>query len=144
MKTKNNVKKAILRSAAVVVSFVLISFTVNAQDFWKRLIENSSFNDIAIAMVETTNETELASAPAESLEAMYFENEVEPEMELEAWMTDYSKFNVEFWNEIEIEPEPELGVEDWMMDENLFQSETEVEGSMELEAWMTSEKVWDI
>jgi hypothetical protein len=38
MKTKNNVQKTILRSAAVIVSFVLISFTVSAQDFWKRLL----------------------------------------------------------------------------------------------------------
>ena len=34
-KTKNNVQKTVLRSLAVVVSFVLISFTVTAQDFWK-------------------------------------------------------------------------------------------------------------
>jgi hypothetical protein len=57
MKTKNNVQKAVLRSAAVVVSFVLISFTVSAQTFWKRLLENTGFSDIAIAM----------AAPAELL-----------------------------------------------------------------------------
>jgi hypothetical protein len=143
MKTKNNVQKAILRWAAVVVSFVLISFTVSAQDFWKRLIENSSFNDIAIAMVETPVEAKPVEAPAESLEAMYFENEVETEMVVEDWMTDNSTFDVNVF-QYEVELETELGVEEWMMDENLFQSEIETEGSLELETWMTSEKVWNI
>ncbi len=141
MKTKNNVKKAILRSAAVVVSFVLISFTVSAQDFWKRLIENSSFNDIAMAMVETPSETKLITAPTESLEAMYFE--IEPEMSLEAWMTDYSKFDVSTFNYTEA-LDAELNVEEWMLDEDLFQLENAVDASLELEEWMTADKVWNI
>ncbi len=95
------------------------------------------------SLFETSKEAELTNAPAESLEAMYLENEIEPEMEVETWMTDYSKFDVNTF-QFELEVETELGVEDWMMDENLFQSETEVESSMELEAWMTSEKVWNI
>lgn len=142
MKTKNNVQKTILRSAAVVVSFVLISLTVSAQDFWKRLIENSSFNDIAMAMVAAPSETKLISAPGKNLEATYFENELESELELESWMTDYTRFNVEFRYEEEIETE--FNIEDWMMDANVFQSEKELESSLELEAWMMSEKVWSI
>jgi hypothetical protein len=35
MKTRTNFRKAVVRSAAVVVSFILISFTVSAQEFWK-------------------------------------------------------------------------------------------------------------
>jgi len=142
MKTKNNVQKAILRSAAVVVSFVLISFTVSAQDFWKRLIENSSFNDIALAMVESPSETKPSTAPTESLEAMYFENEIEPEMTLETWMTDYTKFNVGFQYQEAIETE--LKVEDWMTSDDLLEISSDTENPMELEAWMTSEKAWNI
>ena len=63
MKTKNNVQKTILRSGAVIISFVLITFTVSAQEFWKKLIELSSFNDIAIAMIETSDKTKI---PADS------------------------------------------------------------------------------
>ncbi len=143
MKTKNNVQKAILRSVAVVVSFVLISFTVSAQDFWKRLIENSSFKDIAMVMVETNSETKLSTAPAESLEARYFENEIEPGLELEDWMTDYSNFDVNTFQYDEAF-DAVLTIEEWMLNENLFQPEREVEGSLELESWMTSEKVWNI
>ena len=142
MKTKSNVQKAILRSAAVVVSFVLISFTVSGQDFWKRLIVNSSFNDIALAMVETTNETELPASPAESLKAMYYENEFEPGMELEIWMTDFYTFDV--WSQFQVEADNEMGIEKWMIDEDLFQTEGELEEDIELEAWMTSDEVWSI
>ena len=56
MKTRTNFQKAAIRSAAVVISFVLISITVSAQEFWKKLLINSSFNEIAIAMVETDAE----------------------------------------------------------------------------------------
>ena len=142
MKTKNNVQKAILRSAAVVVSFVLISFTVSGQDFWKRLIENSSFNDIALAMVEAPGEAELAAAPAESLKAMYLENETEAQMEVENWMTDFYTFDV--WSQFQVELDSELSIEDWMMDEDVFQAVSETEEELELEAWMTSENVWNI
>ena len=88
MKTKNNVQKAILRSGAVIVSFILISFTVSAQDFWKRLLTNSSFNEIAIAMVETSGKTEAATLPAKhSADVFIFQNDMEPALELESWMT---------------------------------------------------------
>jgi len=140
MKTKNNVQKAILRSAAVVVSFVLISFTVNAQDFWKRLLENSSFNDIAIAMVDTPAKTETTT---ESLKAMNFETEKESQLEVEAWMTDYSNFDINLF-QYEEETEAGLGFESWMLDENLFQDEEDGEEALELEAWMTSNKFWSI
>ncbi len=93
-------------------------------------------------MVDVPSEAKHANAPTERLEAMYLETEVEAEMEIEAWMTDYSKFDVGF--QFEAEVESELDLEEWMMDETLFQSETEAESSLELEAWMTSEKVWDI
>jgi hypothetical protein len=86
MKTKNNVQKTILRSAAVIVSFVLISFTVSAQDFWKRLLEYSSFGNIATAMADAPEINETSIAPTEYPKVIYFENEVEAELELEDWM----------------------------------------------------------
>ena len=116
MKTKNNVQKTILRSIAVVVSFVLISFTVSAQDFWKKLLENSSFNEIALAMVETSPEKPDSDSKAENLNYAYQENESEPTLE----------------------------IEDWMLDEELFQVNENVELPLEVEPWMTSEKVWEM
>ena len=140
MKTKNNVQKAILRSAAVVVSFVLISFTVSAQDFWKRLLENSSFNEIALAMVETSNEME-TTEPTESFDFNLLEQESEQALNLEDWMMDNNFFGV---SELEVNEvnEKDLEVEAWMLDESLFNVEKNNGNEMELESWMTSDKLW--
>ena len=140
MKTKNNVQKTILRSAAVVVSFVLISYTVSAQEFWKKLLTNSSFNEIAIAMVETSDKTK-KSAPSETSDVtLANRNEVyEPELKLEYWMTNESYFGNSAIR-VENETEKALEMEDWMLDENLFGGEEEAEQPLELEAWMTADK----
>ncbi|WP_299584754.1 hypothetical protein, partial [uncultured Sunxiuqinia sp.] len=50
----NQSEKVLLRSAAVIISFVLISFTVSAQGFWKQLLTNNSFGQVALLMVEET------------------------------------------------------------------------------------------
>lgn len=143
MKIKNNVQKAILRSVAVVVSFVLISFTVSAQDFWKKLLENSSFNAIALAMVETSDEVEMRDYKTENFDFSILENETEPTLEMEEWMNDETYFDSFSFQLIE-ETETEMSLEEWMLDENLFQVIESSENPLELETWMTSEKVWKI
>jgi len=143
MKTKNNVQKTILRSLAVVLSFVLISFTVNAQDFWKKLLENSSFNEIALAMVEKTNDTSLSDSESDAFLLLLLEDEYEPVLEIESWMNDDDYFGVEYF-EISAEMENELELENWMLNDNSFQVEVNEEKPLELEAWMTTEKVWEI
>ncbi len=134
MKTKNNVQKTLLRWAAVFVSFILISFTVSAQDFWKRLIENSSFGNIAMAMVETKD------IPAKSSNKIFeVENETETSLALENWMTNESAFSVPSMN-----LEPELFPENWMFNKNVFLPDSNEEQTLQLEAWMVSESVWKI
>ena len=143
MKTKNNVQKTILRSVAVVVSFVLISFTVSGQDFWKELLANSSFNKIALAMVGTSNETSDSKSTTANFNLILLENETEPALEMEDWMHDDNYFGIA---EIQITEESEIGleIEEWMLDENLFQVKENAESPLELETWMTSEKIWEI
>lgn len=138
MKTKNNVQKTLLRWAAVFVSFVLISFTVSAQDFWKRLIENSSFGNIAMAMVETKD------IPAKSTYKVFeVENETEANLALENWMTNETTFSVPSMN-LEPETESEMLPEEWMFNENVFLPNSNEEQTLQLEAWMVSESVWKI
>ncbi|MDX1283801.1 MAG: hypothetical protein R3182_02250 [Draconibacterium sp.] len=144
MKTRNNVQKAILRSAAVVVSLVLISFTVSAQDFWKRVLENSSFNEIALALAVNSNNTDAATEPTESLNAMYYETETESALTLEEWMTDNTVFNVPAAFEYTEASDDYLEVESWMLNENVFQPQNEKDSSLEVETWMVSDKVWKI
>ena len=143
MKTKNNVQKTILRSVAVIVSFVLISFTVSAQDFWKKLLENSSFNEIALAMVETSKETADSKSATSNFNSELLESEFEPALEMEDWMNNENIFGVSSF-EIADEVENNLTLQDWMLDENLFQMEQKEEMPLELEAWMTSDKVWEM
>ncbi|WP_347838575.1 hypothetical protein [uncultured Draconibacterium sp.] len=119
MKTTNNVQKAITKSLAVIISLVLISITVNAQDFWRTVLENNSFSQIAMAMVDQS-EAGLPSADG------YYTNE----------MTAYAEY-------ANVEAEESLDVENWMTNENSFFTtitvETATESALEVEAWMTDE-----
>lgn len=143
MKTKNNVQKTVLRTGAVVASFVLISFTVAAQDFWKTLLTNSSFNQIALAMVESSKKSHAKASDTEANKATYiYENEYDAKLAVEDWMTNNAYFKPIVFQKIENETENELQVEDWMTNENLFATAHETETPLKLEKWMTSNKVW--
>jgi hypothetical protein len=141
MKTKNNVQKTVLRTGAVVASFVLISFTVAAQDFWKTLLTNSSFNQIALAMVEGSKKANKGASDAETKKATYiYENEYDAKLHVEDWMTNSVYFKPIVLQKIE--KENELQLEDWMKNEKLFATLHESEGPLKLEKWMTNSKVW--
>ena len=144
MKTRNNVQKAVLRSAAVIVSFVLISLTVSAQDFWKKLLTNSSFNEIALAMTETSEKPESKnSAEMNASSNFYLTEEKEDALQLEGWMINETNFSNSTFI-LEEETESKLNVEDWMMDESVFESNVVAEPELKVEDWMTSDKVWNI
>jgi predicted naringenin-chalcone synthase len=142
MKTKTNFRKAALRSLAVVVSFVLVSITVSAQEFWKKVLINSSFNEIAIAMVETSEKKSPANENSESAFWYAFDKAFDPALELEGWMTSESYFSSTF--SIENEIEKPLVLENWMLDENVFYSHEIHEAPLELESWMTSADFWSM
>ena len=142
MKTKNNVQKAVLRFAAVVVSFVLISYTVSAQDFWKRFLENSSFGHIAMAMVESGEAIEAPAEYTAGVEFLY-ETELDSRLEMESWMTSESNFAVSTFNVEEVSDQS-MELESWMLDQNLFQTSFESESVLQLEDWMVSADVWNI
>lgn len=144
MKTRNNVQKAITKTMAVIMSLVLISITVNAQEFWKTVLKNNSFSQIAYAMTEensaaTTKNEEKFVADYTELES-HFAVEAEPSLQMEDWMTDASRFTTT--TAILTETENALELEDWMVNESLFNgtasmSTVETEPALELEGWMT-------
>ena len=139
MKTKNNVQKTVLRTGAVIVSFVLISFTVAAHDFWKTLLTNSSFNQIALAMVETSRKPEVKTSDTKTTTANYmYENAKDEQLVVEDWMIN----NVYFKPVVFQETESKLKVEDWMKNENLFAVSIETESPLALENWMKNSKAW--
>jgi hypothetical protein len=140
MKTNLNVQKAVTKTLAAGISLVLISITVNAQDFWKSVFENSSFNTIATAMVVS----DLKTTKAESI---HFADaglavEAEEPLELESWMMEESTFNTSLT--VETEAEAPLSLESWMTREDVFEAdffnnEKEAENALELESWMTND-----
>ncbi|MGQ8337435.1 hypothetical protein ACUNWD_12860 [Sunxiuqinia sp. A32] len=159
MKTQNNkqanrnnqIQKVLLRSAAVIISFVLISFTVSAQGFWKQLLTNNSFGKMAMLMVEES-EADLyaqssdaaAEVPSKSEStAFYFEQSTDKALELENWMTDDYYFGA--YNEM-LEPvsEPALELEDWMKSDSHFKttSNNVSDKELNLEAWMVNDEYW--
>lgn len=130
MKTKNNIQNTVLKSLAVIASFIVISLTVSAQDLWKSFIENETFNEIALAMVDKNIESKTKSTKVSPLtETNLFTSNVklEPEetLELESWMTNEALFNYPqkqvkkkiSWTEKFIYHElkdPRLVLENWM------------------------------
>jgi hypothetical protein len=142
MKTKNNVQKTVTRSAAVIVSFVLISFTVTAQDFWKTILTNSSFNQIALAMVETSKKTNVPEKTSGTNAVNYFyESENDAVLVVEDWMTENDYFKPAAF--IQAEKENDLRIEEWMLNENLFSAEVETDTKLKVENWMISSEVWN-
>jgi hypothetical protein len=159
MKTTNNAQKKVngqmkmmvLRGAAVIISLVLISWTVSAQDFWKELLTNNTYGKIAMLMIEQENETksadaaidaieaELASRANHSAETLVMQVETEKELEIESWMTDESNFSART-SLFAVEAEEALILEDWMTNDVYFTSLTaDAEPTLEMEGWMLQE-----
>jgi hypothetical protein len=144
----NRIEKVILRSAAVIISFVLISFTVSAQGFWKQILMNNSFGKVALSMVEesaTAEATAESALPAKASKSIfYFEQAADDVLEIESWMTDDAYFGA--YTHLSVpEAEASLELEEWMKDENYFSNELTVEEQekdLELEAWMTDSRYW--
>jgi predicted naringenin-chalcone synthase len=140
MKT-TNFRKAAMRSAAVVVSFVLVSITVSAQEFWKKVLTHSSFNEIALALVESPEKEAPANENTESAFWVAFDKAFDPALELEGWMTSENYFGTTTFG-LEPQADVPLKIENWMLDKNLFSSREVQEKLLELENWMTSADFW--
>ena len=146
MKTRNNVQKTILKSLTVVVSLVLISVTINAQDFWKTVLSKNSFNQIALAMVELPAEThqvaESTGSTNATIIATYAAEEKEDALELENWMTSENLF-FGFASLMKPEREASLELENWMTKnfyaESFKNMIAESETQLDLEEWMTND-----
>lgn len=139
MKTRTNFRKAAVRSAAVVVSFILISFTVSAQEFWKKLLTNSSFNEIAIAMIEPgKGGSAIDNSRINEADWKQFDRAFDPALELEGWMSSEEHFGLgALYNEQEADI-PSAGQTGLMyLDYSPDASEP-----LNLEAWMIDNGAW--
>ena len=166
MKTKNNtretvddqVRRIFLRSSAILLSAVLISMTVNAQDFWEQFSNNNNAGKMALLKAVNTSEKGTPSVALKagnvdastelniSFETFVCETEQEKELLLEPWMTAESYFSsATYFTEVEIEEA--LQLEDWMLNKDYFIhpsvfESVELETPLKIEAWMTDGRLW--
>ena len=138
MKTKNNTQKTDLKSLAVIISFVLISFTASTQDFQHSIAENETTKEMALAVIYSRNESNLAaSAVAEPADfnstETYSGTESESKLEMEEWMTNDNFFKVE-----------ENPTKKKIIKTATFVFEETEDSKLEFEAWMFNPKIWSI
>ncbi len=145
----STVQKAALRTAAVIISLVLISFTVTAQDFWKQLLTNNGISDIAMVLVDHSSEAVVndvveTSEEANSEVSAFYYSEIinEPALDLENWMLDKSYFK-NFNSQEIISTEMPTELENWMFNEAYFCGDDTEEEHLELESWMTDDNHWN-
>jgi len=138
MKTKNNIQNAVLKSLAVIASFIVISLTVSAQDLWQSFTENETVREIALDNIKRDSESQPTSTTAKeltdvnSLEAL-FKTESEKTMELEEWMTNDNFFKVE-----------ENPTKKKAIKTAIFVFEEMKDSKLEFEDWMFNPKYWSV
>jgi hypothetical protein len=150
MKTKNNVRKAGIKSIATATGLIMIGLTVNAQ--MSSFFENTGNSPMAMvtektmksAFATTVNTKALATTDAF---AFYLANEAEEPLHIEDWMLKENNFSTMF--SFETETEPTLEIEDWMTNERNFEVSsmsliTESEEELQVENWMLDENKFEV
>jgi len=126
----NQLSRVLTHAAAVLVSVVLLSFTVNAQDLFKELLSHTSYGKMALVMSDESNTNETSELPATTYTAAFaVESETDAPMAIESWMTNDEYFgSANVFNQVA--QDEALEVESWMTNENYFGS-TEVFNQVE-------------
>ncbi|WP_372774805.1 hypothetical protein [Mangrovibacterium sp.] len=149
MKTRNNttgnnkqLSGVLLRAAAILVSVVLISFTVSAQNLWAELLNYHSLEKVASILVDASTEETATELPSKSATIAFNINEEnELPLEVESWMSNDNYFGASnVFNQVSTDKS--LEVEGWMSSDyyfgasNIFNEEAQDE-TLEIESWMT-------
>ena len=137
---EDNVQKTVLRKAAVIASFVLISLTVSAQDFWKNQLVNSSSHEIALVLTNHSQET-AERGKARIFTTMVLDAEKDETLMLEQWMTNKSLFGFPA-GKISNTAEIPFRLEEGTFNKNRMETTGCVEEPLLLKSWMISERVW--
>lgn len=144
MKTINNVQKTTLKSAAAIASFILISLTVSAQDFLKEIATNTSFGEIAMAMVYNSENDGEILIGSNTYSATWLNNFIkelnESSLNLEQWMVEIPSYRKNS-NQKTNDQKEKLEIESLITKESKLQRTAELfdeatEPELKLEAWM--------
>ena len=145
------VEKVALRGGAILISVILLSFTVSAQGLWKQLLTYNSFGKMAMLMVSESEDGTTAlsdkagtnALPAEKMSLFYDIPASDRSLDLESWMTDDIYFGA--YNHLfDVVVDNPLGLEGWMLNDAYFCSRIrpEADKELELEAWMNDDNYW--
>lgn len=136
MKTINKVQKTVLKSLVLITGFILIGFTVIAQDTRSSFTQNKASNELALA----TADNRIESQPVSTIYSTYtdvnsftgqLQTESENRLELEEWMTnEVLFFNMQYpakkenitisnsgYRELK---NPRMALENWMFNPNYW------------------------
>ena len=146
MKTKSNVQKKTTKLLTLVLMMSVVSLSVSARTSGESTLRDASAGSFTHELNGHGIKKNASSSSADIF-ASYLVEEKEEALELEAWMTNETRFDV-YSQYSQIEEEEALEVEAWMTNESIFNHWTfqfaeETESQQELEAWMTSDKVWN-
>lgn len=153
MKTRNNVQKAARKFTAVISSFILISLTVSAQNFWNELVPDYDYHETVLALANNAevDNTSTSDKNFSSGDYLFFIEEAKEEnLELENWMLNEAIFTNGTFN-LEVEIENSLELEKWMTDDATFNVaikdtcelfKNEFDEELILEDWIINDKIW--
>jgi len=138
---KRNKQTMSKRIMALVISFVLVSISTNAQDNYSLF----SFDGYEMMAMAESNDSFTISVSSNDLNNMsiYLEPAFEGSLELEEWMINTNYFSTSSYL-LEVEQENTLELQEWMLDELIFTvpQKIETEEELKLENWMLDEKIW--
>lgn len=150
MKTRNNVQKTenkkhdsiSMRTLAVVLGLVLISFTASAGRFSKN---HSALSDNKQLLAYTaTAHIAHSSQITNAATTFLFETSSEESLEIESWMTDKTHFDSQM-DAYNAEEDESLRVEEWMLTNQNFidtNYNTESDLTLKVEEWMLDVSIW--
>jgi len=154
MKTKNNNTKSILlKSGTIIISFILISFAVNAQEIREQFLTGKD-NTVIIADAGSDSHSN-TGYPAKKMSTVgiktfncNFIHEKDKSLGLEPWMTSEAFLN-NFSYQVHYDVDPGLELEDWMTDSRCQENRTinirtERDRELNLENWMVNNNIWKI
>ncbi len=137
---EDNVQKTVLRAALIITSFVLISLTVSAQDFWKNQRLNSSSHEIALVLTNHSGET-AERGKTRIYTTMVLDAEKDETLMLEQWMTNQSLFGFPA-GKLSSTAKIPFRLEEGIFNKNRMETTGCAEEPLLLKSWMISERVW--
>lgn len=139
---EDNVQKTIFRTAAVITTFALLSFSMSAQDSWKSSLPDVSFHEIAWVLTKHSGETTVIGKTG-TYTAKFLAAEKDERLMLKDWMMKENLFGFPARTISRDEKTP-FRSEKRTHNRNMVDTIRCDEEPLLLKSWMISERQWGI